>query len=252
LPDTGLLDGRVALVCGATGPVGMEACRGLAALGASVVVHCRSSRGRAELLAAGLPGPTRHTWVHGDLADPAQALAAVTAATETVGPPDILVDAAYPSAGSQLVRDSSPIDLERHLDGFRMHLNACRAVLPGMRSRGWGRIILIAGALATRVFPGFAFYSGVKAGLIAVTRTLALEEGSAGITVNAIAPGRVGPGEAGTDPAFAALDAVSSMRAALPQLPRPRDIASVAGFLASDAAAAVTGQVIYLAAGEPV
>jgi 3-oxoacyl-[acyl-carrier protein] reductase len=157
---------------------------------------------------------------------------------------------------TRLLRDSDPADLEHHLNGFRMHVNACRAVLPGMRARGRGRIVLIAGALATRVFPGFAFYSGMKAGLIALARTLALEEGSAGITVNVIAPGRLESGDgvaaALEDPAFDALDAVSTLRTALPRMAAPHDVASVASFLASDAAAAITGQVIYLAAGEPV
>jgi 2-hydroxycyclohexanecarboxyl-CoA dehydrogenase len=264
LPD-GILRGRVALVSGATGPVGRELCHQLAALGAAVAAHCHTHPERAEQLVRELPGASRHVWVQANLADPGQAAAAVEAVRESIGPPDVLVDAAYPAAGSRLLRDSDPADLEHHLNGFRMHVNACRAVLPGMRARGRGRIVLIAGALATRVFPGFAFYSGMKAGLIALARTLALEEGTAGITVNVIAPGRLESGDSGcggcggcggeaafADPAFDALDAVSTLRTALPRMAAPHDVASVASFLASDAAAAITGQVIYLAAGEPV
>jgi len=254
--DGGDLAGRVALVCGATGPVGRELCRQLASRGAAVAAHCRTHHERAEQLVRELPGSSRHVWVRGDLTDPGQAAAAVAAAHRSIGPPDVLVDAAYPAAGSRLVRDSDAADLERHLDGFRMHVNACRAVLPGMRASGRGRIILIAGALASRVFPGFAFYAGMKAGLVALARTLALEEGQAGITVNVIAPGRLESGDgavaAVADPAFGALDAVSTLRAALPRVAAPRDVASLASFLASDAAAAVTGQVVYLASGEPV
>jgi NAD(P)-dependent dehydrogenase (short-subunit alcohol dehydrogenase family) len=255
-PACSILTGRVALVSGATGPVGRELCHQLASLGAAVAAHCHTHQERAEQLVRTLPGSSRHVWVQGNLADPGQAAAAVAAARASIGPPDVLVDAAYPAAGSRLIRDSDPADLERHLDGFRMHVNACRAVLPGMRAHGRGRIILIAGALATRVFPGFAFYSGMKAGLVALARTLALEEGPAGITVNVIAPGRLESGDgavaAFADPDFAALDAVSTLRVALPRMAAPHDVASVASFLASDAAAAVTGQVIYLAAGEPV
>jgi NAD(P)-dependent dehydrogenase (short-subunit alcohol dehydrogenase family) len=249
MPDVAPLSGRTALVCGATGAIGPPLARRLAALGARVVVHGNRNAARAQEVAGSLG--SGHLAVVGDLRDSA----AAAAVAERAKPVGVLVNAAFPSVPPVVFRESGETQVDAQLDGIRMHLNICRAVLPQMRSAGEGRIILLSGALAERPFPGFTLYTAAKAALTAFSRALALEEGGSGITVNVVAPGEV-EGEAGTEGPlpwpFAELDDLIRRRMALSTLPTADDVAHVVGFLASPAAAAVTGQVIHLAAGEPV
>ncbi len=247
------LDGQVALVCGATGFLGGAIARALAGRGARVALHTRRQPQRAEALVGALGG----TVVCGDLGDWAQADAVFDAVHEQLGaPPAIVVNCAHPNPHATEIADLAPADARPHLDGFALHVNVCRRAIPGMRELGGGRIVAISGAMAERPFPGFALFSAMKAALNAFTRALALEVGRDGITVNAIAPGRVetpgGEAAAETDPAFDALDRVTRLRTALDAPPTPQDVARLAAFLASPEASAVTGQVVYLAAGEPV
>lgn len=257
LPRADSLAGHVALVCGATGNIGAAVAHGLAEMGAHVAVHFHCRRERAEEIVGALPADRPHAVVQGDLAESQGAVRVAESTLELLGsPPTIVVNAAHPHMPSRLVRESSDDDLSGHLAGFRAHVNICRAVLPGMRDAGSGRIVFISGALASRPFPGLAFYSSVKAGLTAFSRALALEEGGAGITVNVVAPGRIESldGEAAftPDPAYEALDHVTRLRVALTRMASAEDVAAVVCFLASPQAEAITGQVIYLAAGEPV
>ncbi|MBS1890386.1 MAG: SDR family oxidoreductase [Actinobacteria bacterium] len=255
--SSGPLDGQAALVCGATGFVGAEIVRGLAERGAAVAVHTHSRPERAEELVAGLPARTRGTVVVGDLGDRDDVDRIFTAAARELGAaPTIVVNCAYPNPVARRVEDLGADDLSPHFDGFRMHVEVCRRAIPWMREAGTGRIVVISGAMAQRPFPGFALFSATKAALNAFTRALALEVGDAGITVNSVAPGRVesadGDAAPATDEGFDELERVTRLRMALPSPPTPQDLASLVGFLASPDAAAVTGQVIFVAAGEPV
>jgi 3-oxoacyl-[acyl-carrier protein] reductase len=217
-------------------------------MGARVAVHAHRNVARAEEIVASLGGD--HIAVVGDLTDPDAAARVV----EEAGDVTILVNAAYPHVPPVLFRDAADVDVEGHLDGIRMHLNVCRPALVHMRAAGGGRIVLLSGALAARPFPGFTLYTAAKAALTAFCRGLALEEGRAGITVNVVAPGEVET-DAGGSPVpapYADLDAVIRTRMALPELPRPEDVAATVCFLVSEAAAQITGQVVYLTAGEPI
>jgi NAD(P)-dependent dehydrogenase (short-subunit alcohol dehydrogenase family) len=247
----------VALVAGGTGAVGAAVCRALAARGIAVAVHCRSDIDGANGLASELRRRVASTAVAGNLVRSADADAIVSSVARELGsPPTIAVNAAYPRTHSQYVADSDEAEVERHLDGFRIHANLCRSVLPGMRERGWGRIILIAGALASRLWPGLALMSGVKSGLTTFTRSLALEEGVHGVTANVVSPGRLESEEGGAafypDPAYERLDEVTRLRVAQKAVPTPTDVASIVSFLVSDEADSVTGQTIFVAGGEPI
>ena len=248
---------RVALVCGATGAVGQAICRGLADRGHPVAVHCRTDVAAADLLVKELGALVPATTVTGDLVSPEQADAVVRSVADQLGArPAVVVNAAYPRAGSCYLADTDASEVEKHLDGFRMHANLCRSAIPGMRAAGWGRIVLIAGALAGRFFPGLSLMSGVKAGMTSFSRAVALEEGPHGITVNVVSPGRLefddGGGAFDPDPAYELLDEVTRLRVALPTVPTPADVATMVGFLASEEAAAVTGQIVYVAGGEVI
>ena len=256
LDDQGL-EGRVAVVCGGTGHVGGAIVAALAQMGARVAVHGHTRSERAEAIIRELERPDAHVALDGDLADSSIARRVFQQAAEELGAPvTVVVDSAYPSQPPRRVADLDDDYLERHLNGLRIHVNVCRAALEGMRAVGWGRIILLSGALAWRPFPGFAVYAAVKAGASAFARTLALEEGVAGITVNTVVLGRVEYDDGGQaftpHPGYEALDEVTRRRVALPRMASPQDIASTIRYLASPAASAVTGQAIFLAAGEPI
>lgn len=139
---------------------------------------------------------------------------------------------------------------------MRIHHHVFVAAVPAMRAHGVGRIVSVTGALASRPFDGLALQGATRAAINLEARTLALEEGRHGITVNVVMPGhvRVDQGAHSTegDPAYARLDEISAARSAQPLFPTAEDIAEVVAFLVSDAARAVTGQVIQLAAGEPM
>jgi len=126
--------------------------------------------------------------------------------------------------------------------------NCIRAVAPGMRSNGYGRIVNIASINGLRGKFGQANYSASKAGLIALTKTAARELGCNGITVNAVAPGMV------LTEMTAALDesfrAKAQQEAVLATLPDSSDVAAAVLFLLSDAARAITGQVLQVDAGQ--
>ena len=256
LDDQGL-EGRVAVVCGGTGHVGGAIVAALAQMGARVAVHGHTRSERAEAIIRELERPDAHVALDGDLADSSIARRVFQQAAAELGAPvTVVVDSAYPSQPPRRVADLDDDYLERHLNGLRIHVNVCRAALEGMRAVGWGRIILLSGALAWRPFPGFAVYAAVKAGASAFARTLALEEGVAGITVNTVVLGRVEYDDGGQaftpHPGYEALDEVTQRRVALPRMASPQDIASTIRYLASPAASAVTGQAIFLAAGEPI
>ncbi|MBS1677218.1 MAG: SDR family oxidoreductase [Actinobacteria bacterium] len=249
------LDPRpVALVCGATGAIGGAIARRLTAAGAVVVVHGHANAERAGALSGALGGASIP--LTADLCDPAAVAGLFAEVAASVGPPEIVVNAAYPPAPDRPVRETTPDDAHAHHAALLMHLNVCREAVAAMEPRGTGRIVLVSAAMADRPFPGTALYAATTAALNAFSRTLALEVGKAGITVNVIAPGKVRSDEL-PEPAeppgpYADLERISKLRAALPAPPSPADIADLTAYLVSPGAAAVTGQVIHLAAGEPI
>jgi 3-oxoacyl-[acyl-carrier protein] reductase len=254
--ETPALGGRAAVVCGATGHIGGAVAAALAEMGARVGVHCHRRVERAAELVRTLPG-AGHAVLVGDLAEFSSAARVFEQARDELGaPPAVVVDAAYPAQPPRLTRELDDAYVERHLAALRGHINVCRAAVGGMRELGWGRIVLLSGALAWRPFPGFGTYGAMKAAASAFARTLALEEGRSGITVNTLALGRVeyegGEGAFTPHPDYEALDEVTRRRVALPRMASPLDVAATVRYLASPASEAVTGQLIFLAAGEPM
>jgi acetoacetyl-CoA reductase len=251
-------EGRIALVGGATGTIGAVVCRELAARGAHVAVHCYRQRERAEALLDELDGGRgAHAVVQGDLASFSQAQALCRSVDQQLGgPPTLVVNAAYPSMPSCAASDMGDAYVESHLNGMRIYVNLCRVTVPGMRSSHQGRIVLISGALASRLFPGFTMYAATNAGLTAFSRTLALEEGGYGTTVNVVALGRIehpdGTVAFAPDPQYEALDKVTKLRVALGRMATPEDVSHTAAFLLAPSSDAITGQILYLAGGEPI
>jgi 3-oxoacyl-[acyl-carrier protein] reductase len=237
------LTGRTALVTGASGGIGGAIARQLHGQGARIVLTGRR-RDALDALARSLGD--RVAIEQSDLADPGAA-GGLIEAVEAHGALDILVN----NAG--LTRDSLALrlkdeDWQTVLDvnlsaGFRL----IRSSLRGMMKRRFGRIINITSVVAVTGNPGQANYAAAKAGLIGMTKALAAEVASRGITVNCVAPGMIET--AMTDVLNETQRAQLLARIPAGHLGTGADVAAAVAYLASAEAAYVTGQTLHVNGG---
>ena len=238
------LAGKTALVTGASGGIGAGIARALHAQGATVVLS--GTRQEAlDSLAAEL-GERAFVCV-ADLRAPAAADGLLAAAEAAAGPISILVNNAGMTRDRLALRMKDE-DWQAVLEvDLAAPFRLARAALKGMVKRRAGRIIQISSVVATTGNPGQANYAAAKAGLEAMSKSLAQEVGSRGITVNVVAPGFVET--AMTD----VLDVAQKTRliGAIPlgRMGRPDDIAAAVVYLASDEAAWVTGAILHVNGG---
>ncbi|HSO42508.1 MAG TPA: 3-oxoacyl-[acyl-carrier-protein] reductase [Rhodospirillales bacterium] len=238
------LSGRTALVTGASGGIGGAVSRTLAAQGARVVLS--GTRAAALEALAGDLGQDAVV-VTADLATAEGAKVLLTEAERAVGSIDILVNNAGVTRDGLVMR-TSDADWQTVLDvdltaGFRL----ARGALRGMMKRRWGRIIGISSIIGFTGNPGQAAYAAAKAGMIGMTKSLAKEVASRGITANCIAPGFIET-QMTRDLADRSKD---SLLAAIPaaRFGTGEDVAACVVFLASDEAAYVTGQTLHVNGG---
>ena len=183
-----------------------------------------------------------------DVTDREQVAATVVRCVEDFGSVDILVNNAGTLDHVAQIGDQSPELWERDL---RVNLtgafNCSQAVWPHMRERGWGRIVNMASVAGTLGGFGQASYSTTKAGLLGLTKSLALEGARHGITVNAIVPGIIGT------EAFSfgnpEMNERMIRRTAMRRVGEPQDIASAIAFLCSDLASYITGVGVNVSGG---
>jgi 3-oxoacyl-[acyl-carrier protein] reductase len=183
-----------------------------------------------------------------DVTDRSQVDAAVERAVAELGSVDILVNNAGTLDHAAQFQHQSPELWERDL---RVNLtgafNCAQAVWPHMQERGWGRIVNMASVAGTLGGFGQASYSTTKAGLLGLTRTLAMEGARHGITCNAIVPGVIGT-EA-FNMANAAMNERIVARTALKRAGEPQEIANTIAFLCSDLASYITGIELNVSGG---
>ena len=242
------LKGKVALVTGASRGIGRAIALRLAQAGADIAL-IYASNGQAAQEAAGQVEAlgVRALALRADVSDFAQAQAAYAQVKEALGAPDILVNNAGITRDGLAMR-MSQADFDRVV---QVNLNGAfsltRAALPDFVRRRSGRIINITSVSGLDGNPGQANYAASKAGLVGLTKALAREVASRGITVNAVAPGFVDTvmtAAMNPDTLAQALKLVPMGRAAQPQ-----EIAGAVAFLAGPDAGYITGQVLRVDGG---
>jgi NAD(P)-dependent dehydrogenase (short-subunit alcohol dehydrogenase family) len=247
-PRSGRFDGRVAIVTGGAAGLGYATAAGYAAEGAAVViVDIDEARLRSAAAQLGVDG------VAADLAREADVDRVVAYVLEQHGRIDILVNLAgiYPMA---LIEDETFAGWKRlHEVNLDATFLTCRAVLPHMRARGYGRIVNTSSGTVNNGQPGFASYVATKAGVIGLSRVLSKEVGAAGVTVNVIMPGLIATdrvlhmlGDDAETQAFLA-DAVEHQ--SIKRNGRAEDIAHAILFLTEEASGWISGQTLQVDGG---
>ncbi|MBI2709623.1 MAG: SDR family oxidoreductase [Actinobacteria bacterium] len=241
------LEGRTALVTGGGRGIGRAVALALAADGADVAITYRRDAGAAAEVAATIAARGRRAAHHAAPMDDRGALTAMVRAVEAdLGPVDLLVSNAGIASRGHAVADTDPAELERvlHVHAVGAH-DLCRLVLPGMRTRPRGDIVMISSVAARHLAAGGGPYNMGKAALEALAMTLAKEERANGIHVNVVAPGLVDT-EMGRRlvKGAAGVDDISSLAPEMPfgRLCTPEDVAGAVLFFVSGAAGYVTGQ----------
>jgi len=233
------LAGRRALVTGGASGIGAAIAARLAADGAEVVIgdiDVDAAKAQAEACGA--------TAVHLDVTDPASARAAVTGA----GPFDVLVNNAGIDHAGVFFTDVTPEQWRRLLAVNLEGVFACtQAALPAMQQAGWGRIVNLSSEAGRMGAKADAVYAATKGAVIAFTRSIAMENGRYGITVNAVAPGPIETPLLRRMPGRA-IDIVTASTL-LRRLGQPAEVAAAVAFLASSEASYITGETLGVTGG---
>ena len=244
-----VLEGRVALVTGASRGVGAAIANVLADEGAAVVVNYLRSGGLAERVAGGIRGRGGRAFAHrADVTDGAAVGGMVAAAEREFGPVDVLVNNALPEYRFDPVgrKDFGSIgwgDYLQQLGGLKGAMHCSQAVVPGMVEGGGGRIVSILSNLLNNPVVPYHDYTTAKGALLGFSRNLAAELGPHNITVNMVAGGLVD----GTDASAPTTEEVRQLVARstpLRRLGTPEDLARAVLMFASPWSGFVTGQYI--------
>lgn len=257
----GRLTGKVALVTGSTSGIGLGIATAMAAAGADVVLNGLGQARDIDALTTSLADKygVRVRFEGADMSKPERIRAMIDSATSELGGVDILVN----NAGIQHTApvDEFPDDRWDAIIAINLSaaFHAIKAVLPGMRQRGWGRIINIASAHGLVASAQKAGYVAAKHGIVGLTKVVGIEAANTGVTCNAICPGWVlTPLVQKQIDAKAAREALSGDAASASILAEkqpmlrfttPEQLAELALFLCSDGAATITGTAVPMDGG---
>jgi 3-hydroxybutyrate dehydrogenase len=255
------LKGRVALVTGSTSGIGLAIARALAAEGADILMNGFGEAGEIALLREAIAASfgVRVAYSGADITRPDEIIAMVRQAADDLGGPDILVN----NAGVQFVASIAEFPagqwdriIATNLSGA---FHAMKAAIPGMQTRGWGRIINIVSTHGLVASAEKAAYVAAKHGLMGLTKVAAIELANSGVTCNAICPGWVltplvqkqlddRAAQEGR-PLEEITHAMLSEKQPMERFSTPESIGAVAVFLCSEAAATITGAPISVDGG---
>ncbi len=255
------LKGKVALVTGSTSGIGLGIARALAAEGADLMLNGFGDAGAIETLRAGIAAEfgVRVLYSGVDMSKPEQIAAMVADAEEKLGAVDIQVN----NAGIQFVANIEDFPAAKWDSIIAINLSAVfhgmKAAIPGMKKRGWGRIINIASAHGLVASPQKVAYVAAKHGVVGMTKVAAIETANDGITVNAICPGWVltplvekqledKAKQQGTDVAHEKHEFLTEKQA-MEKFTTPEQIGGLAVFLCSESAATITGAPLSIDGG---
>jgi 3-hydroxybutyrate dehydrogenase len=255
------LKGKVALVTGSTSGIGLGIARALAAVGADVMLNGFGEAAQIEALRAEMAAShgVKVGYNGADISKPEQIAAMVAETTRSLGSVDILVN----NAGVQFVADVEEFPNERWDQIIAINLSGVfhgmKAAIPGMKGKGWGRIINVASAHGLVASPQKVAYVAAKHGVVGMTKVAAIELANAGVTVNAICPGWVltplvekqlqdRAAREGTTVEKVTHDMVAEKQPMV-KFTTPEQIGGLAVFLCSDAAATITGTPLSIDGG---
>lgn len=254
------LDGRCALITGGARGIGFATARALAGDGAKIALVDINEEGimrgagklRDDLGAEAVA-------VRCDISSPEDVASMIATVTETLAPPDILVNSAA-VLDNKTFLESDKVDWDRML-GVCLGgpMNVMHALLPGMIERGHGRMVFLASDAARVGQARLSYYAAAKGGVVALVKSVAQEVGVHGVTMNVVSPGATNTElrqdreaeirQSMGDEKYAAYTRKVNRRYPVGRIGEPDDIAGMIAYLASDKAAWVTGQVISVNGG---
>lgn len=241
------LQGKVALVTGASRGIGQAIALELAGMGATVIGTATSDSGAEAITAYLKEAGNAGCGMRLQVTEEGATEAIVDAVSKQFGDIAILVNNAGITRDNLLMRMKDEEWDDIFATNLRPVYKLSKAVMRGMMKARWGRIINIASVVGATGNAGQTNYSAAKAAMFGFTRSLAKEIGSRGVTVNAVAPGFIDTDMTRGLPEEQKAKLVENI--ALGRLGSPQDIADAVGFLASDKAAYVTGNTLHVNGG---
>jgi len=256
-----MLKGKTALVTGSTSGIGLAIARAMANDGANVMLNGFGDKAAIEKQRSGLEKEfgIKALYSPADMTKPAEIAEMIAATEKSFGSLDVLVN----NAGIQFVANIENFPIEKWDAVIAINLSSSfhtiRAAVPGMKKRKWGRIINIASAHGLVASVQKVAYVAAKHGLVGMTKVVAMETANDGITCNAICPGWVltslvqaqidARAKASGKPARDEEIALLSEKQPMHKFTKPESIGELAVFLASDAAATITGSAYSIDGG---
>jgi 3-oxoacyl-[acyl-carrier protein] reductase len=237
--------GKVALVTGGARNLGRADCLVLAQEGCKVAVVDLNGDGAQETAKEIRDGGGQAAGYQCDIVDREQVAATVSQVEKDLGPVDILVNNAAIIFTLSQLKDMSDADWDLNMNvNVNGTYNVTRRIFPGMRERGWGRVICMASVAGLMGGFGQTAYATTKMGVVGFAKSLALEGARYNVTANVIAPGIIGP-MVKLSPMYDRM----VKRVALQREGDPEDVANAVAFLCSERARYITGAVLTVTGG---